>query len=167
MYSLGDIKKDRILLECWSFDTIGNAVATRLMHTDIADLKRLLIITNKFHIERTKSIFTHIFNLPSGKIISTKKNDNNNGFFFFFSAPSSVSQSSMHPTTSKYKLAFMEVNNDGMSSKQIEQRIKNVQSQERSVYITHTHAPSCTFIYIKFFVFVYFFRGLKIKKNTF
>ena len=35
-----------------------------------------------------------------------------------------VSQSSMHPTTSKYKLAFMEVNNDGMSSKQIEQRIK-------------------------------------------
>ena len=124
LYSLGDIKKDRILLECWSFDTIGNAVATRLMHTDIADLKRLLIITNKFHIERTKSIFTHIFNLPSGKIINTKKNDNNNGFFFFFSAPSSVSQSSMHPTTSKYKLAFMEVNNDGMSSKQIEQRIK-------------------------------------------
>jgi uncharacterized SAM-binding protein YcdF (DUF218 family) len=67
-YSMGEVRKERILLECWSFDTIGNAVATLFFHILPAGMKKLLVITNEFHIDRTKHIFEHIFSLPSNKI---------------------------------------------------------------------------------------------------
>ncbi len=47
----------------FSRDTIGNAFFTRIMHTDIMNLKNLCIITSDFHIERTREIFKWVFRL--------------------------------------------------------------------------------------------------------
>eukprot|EP01102_Stenamoeba_stenopodia_P009285 TRINITY_DN2739_c0_g1_i1.p1 TRINITY_DN2739_c0_g1~~TRINITY_DN2739_c0_g1_i1.p1 ORF type:complete len:256 (-),score=27.06 TRINITY_DN2739_c0_g1_i1:3-770(-) len=46
-----------------SYDTIGNAYFTRVMHTDIKNWRRLLILTSRFHMERSKAIFEWVFSL--------------------------------------------------------------------------------------------------------
>ena len=54
-----------IYVETTSYDTIGNAFYTRTTHTDLNGWRRLLVITNEFHMERTRAIFDWIFSLPS------------------------------------------------------------------------------------------------------
>ena len=59
-----------IYLETTSYDTIGNAYYTRLLHTDANPLlfgKRLLVITSDFHMERSKVIFDWIFGMVNDK----------------------------------------------------------------------------------------------------
>ncbi|KAJ8906781.1 hypothetical protein NDN08_003267 [Rhodosorus marinus] len=56
-----------VLKECWSLDTIGNAYFARYMIIDNLDLRRLLIITSDFHMERTKAIFHWVFGMTPGK----------------------------------------------------------------------------------------------------
>ena len=46
------------------YDTIGNAFYARVSHTDWNGWRRLLIITNQFHMNRTKAIFDWIFGIP-------------------------------------------------------------------------------------------------------
>jgi len=46
-----------------SYDTIGNALFTRQMHTDVMNWRRLLILTSKFHMKRSKAIFDWVFSL--------------------------------------------------------------------------------------------------------
>jgi hypothetical protein len=53
-----------VYVETTSYDTIGNAVYNRTTHTDIIDWRRLLIVTNEFHMERTRTIFDWIFGFP-------------------------------------------------------------------------------------------------------
>ena len=53
-----------LFVETTSFDTIGNAYFARTAHTDIAGWRRLLVVTNKFHMDRTKAIFDWIFAVP-------------------------------------------------------------------------------------------------------
>ena len=52
-----------IYTETSSYDTIGNALFARLLHTDPRNWKRLLIITSAFHLDRTRQIFRWIFSL--------------------------------------------------------------------------------------------------------
>lgn len=54
-----------IYVETTSYDTIGNAFYTRTTHTDLNGWRRLLVITNEFHMDRTRAIFDWIFSLPS------------------------------------------------------------------------------------------------------
>ena len=53
-----------ILEEAVSMDTEGNAFFLRTMHTDPAQIRKLRVITNNWHMPRTKAIFTKVFNLP-------------------------------------------------------------------------------------------------------
>lgn len=65
-----------IFAETTSYDTISNAFFARLNFCDIARWKKLLIITNEFHMERTKLIFDWIFHAPlSSASSSTNKDD--------------------------------------------------------------------------------------------
>jgi uncharacterized SAM-binding protein YcdF (DUF218 family) len=54
-----------VYVETTSYDTISNAFFTRTNFCDIAGWKNLLIITNDFHMERTKLIFDWIMKVPS------------------------------------------------------------------------------------------------------
>lgn len=49
--------------ENWSLDTIGNAYMLRTVHTDIGAIRRLTIVNNYFHIDRTRAIFEKVFGL--------------------------------------------------------------------------------------------------------
>jgi uncharacterized SAM-binding protein YcdF (DUF218 family) len=53
----------RIWAETASLDTIGNAYFARVIHTDPAGLRRLLVVNSKFHMPRTQMIFDWIFGL--------------------------------------------------------------------------------------------------------
>jgi len=54
---------ERILTETASWDTIGNAYFARVIHTDPAGFRRLLIVNSEFHMPRTEAIFRWIFSL--------------------------------------------------------------------------------------------------------
>lgn len=58
-----DIPRTRILCECWSVDTIGNAFACRQLLCEPLRLLRLVVINSNFHMPRTRIIFDWIFNL--------------------------------------------------------------------------------------------------------
>lgn len=55
----------KILTEICSYDTIGNAYFSRVMHVDPLRLRRLLVITSNFHLERTRAIFEWVYGLDN------------------------------------------------------------------------------------------------------
>ena len=57
------VAADRILVEKYSYDTIGNAFFSRMVHADPACLRRLLIITSDFHLARCEAAFRWIYGL--------------------------------------------------------------------------------------------------------
>jgi len=57
------IPRQKILTETVSLDTIGNAYFARTIHTEPGNLKKLCIITSRFHMPRTRAIFEWVFNL--------------------------------------------------------------------------------------------------------
>lgn len=54
-----------ILCETTSYDTIGNAYFSRVIHVDPRAFKHLLIITSASHMPRTKAIFQWVYGLES------------------------------------------------------------------------------------------------------
>jgi hypothetical protein len=58
------VPKARIWAETASLDTIGNAYFARVIHTDPAGLRRLLVVNSAFHMPRTRMIFDWVFGLP-------------------------------------------------------------------------------------------------------
>jgi uncharacterized SAM-binding protein YcdF (DUF218 family) len=54
---------ERILTETASWDTIGNAYFSRVVHVDPLGLERLLVITSEFHMPRVQAIFEWIYGL--------------------------------------------------------------------------------------------------------
>lgn len=57
------VAADRILVETHSYDTIGNAFFSRVVHADPAGLRRLLIVTSDFHLARCEAAFRWIYGL--------------------------------------------------------------------------------------------------------
>lgn len=55
----------RILLDNWSVDTIGNAFYSRQMLAEPLEMRNLVVVTNEFHMPRTRAIFEWIFTLPA------------------------------------------------------------------------------------------------------
>lgn len=62
------VEANRIILDAWSKDTIGNAYATLTMHAIPRNLRKMLIITSDFHMPRTQAIFEKVFSLFPLKI---------------------------------------------------------------------------------------------------
>jgi len=54
----------RILTETSSYDTIGNAFFSRVIHVDPMGLHRLAVITSAFHMARTEAVFRWVYGLP-------------------------------------------------------------------------------------------------------
>jgi hypothetical protein len=90
-----NISSNKILIENWSLDTIGNAYFARQCILEPMELYRLAVITNEFHINRTKFIFDWIFSLTN----SSKDHFD------------------------KYKIDYFTVNNQGMTDEQLVARI--------------------------------------------
>ena len=59
------INPQKILSETSSYDTIGNAYFSRMIHVEPRGFKKLLIITSNFHLIRTESIFRWVYGLNS------------------------------------------------------------------------------------------------------
>lgn len=55
------IPPDRLFAETSSYDTISNAFFARTSFTDVNGWRRLLIVTNEFHVDRAEAIFQWIF----------------------------------------------------------------------------------------------------------
>jgi hypothetical protein len=57
------VPANQILTETHSSDTIGNAFFSRVLHADPRELRRLLVITSDFHVERTRMAFDWVYGL--------------------------------------------------------------------------------------------------------
>jgi uncharacterized SAM-binding protein YcdF (DUF218 family) len=53
----------RVLAETHSYDTIGNAFFSRVVHVDPLGMRSLLVITSDFHLPRTQFVFNWIYGL--------------------------------------------------------------------------------------------------------
>jgi uncharacterized SAM-binding protein YcdF (DUF218 family) len=58
------VQATHLLEESVSLETVGNAYFARVMHTDVRGLRKLAIINNHFHMERTRHVFSHVFSVP-------------------------------------------------------------------------------------------------------
>ena len=58
------IPPEMILEENSSMETVGNAFFVRVLHADILSFFRIGIITNAWHMSRTRDVFSHVFSVP-------------------------------------------------------------------------------------------------------
>jgi len=59
------IAPQKVRIETSSYDTIGNAYFSRVIHVDPLGLRRLLVITSQFHLPRTESAFRWVYSLDA------------------------------------------------------------------------------------------------------
>jgi len=57
------IPRERILPETASWDTIGNAYFSRVVHVAPRGFRRLLVLASEFHLTRTEAIFRWVYGL--------------------------------------------------------------------------------------------------------
>jgi len=57
------LDRAKVLVEACSYDTIGNAYFSRVIHTGPRGLRRLLLITSEFHMLRAEAVFRWIYGL--------------------------------------------------------------------------------------------------------
>ena len=58
-----------IAIESSSYDTIGNAWFSRVLHADPLGLARLLVVTSEFHMARTEACFRWVYGLPPSPVV--------------------------------------------------------------------------------------------------
>ncbi len=54
---------ESVLIEASSYDTIGNAWFSRVLHAEPRRLRRLLVISSAFHIARCEAVFRWVYGL--------------------------------------------------------------------------------------------------------
>jgi hypothetical protein len=57
------VPPNRILMEAASYDTIGNAYFSLVIHVQPRRFERLLVVTSEFHVRRTEALFRWIYGL--------------------------------------------------------------------------------------------------------
>mmetsp|Transcript_11885 Transcript_11885/g.16353 ORF Transcript_11885/g.16353 Transcript_11885/m.16353 type:complete len:275 (+) Transcript_11885:157-981(+) len=62
LLSMG-VPPEDIFEEAFSLDTIGNAYYLRMLHTEPSGIDKVIVVTNSWHMPRTKAIFDCVFNL--------------------------------------------------------------------------------------------------------
>ncbi len=62
------IPAEKVFVETTSYDTISNAYFTRTGFTDITGWTNLLIVTDEFHMARSKAIFDWVFSVNTSSI---------------------------------------------------------------------------------------------------
>jgi uncharacterized SAM-binding protein YcdF (DUF218 family) len=109
-----------VYVETTSYDTIGNAYYTRTTHTDINGWRKLLIITNEFHMDRTIAIFDWIFLSCSGITNEgpPKKRKGNK---------------SNNQSSNQYELFYLDSPNVGLSSEAVHARKEREAASARTV----------------------------------
>ncbi len=60
----------RILVETSSYDTIGNAYFSRVIHAEPRGLARLLVVTSAFQMARVEAVFRWVYGLTGGASFS-------------------------------------------------------------------------------------------------
>jgi uncharacterized SAM-binding protein YcdF (DUF218 family) len=115
------IPERQILTETFSYDTIGNAFFTRLVHTDPRGLRKLHIVNSQFHMQRTEAIFRWVFGLSpsSGYELSFETVDN-----------AGVSEEALDLRAAKERAALEQI-------KQISQRISTLSQLHQWMYTEH------------------------------
>ena len=95
-----------VYVETTSYDTIGNAYFARTTHSDVTGWRDILVITNTFHIERSKAIFDWIFvEVDKGK---KKRKD-------------------------RYKMHYLASPNVGLSEEAVAARVEKERKSEKTV----------------------------------
>ena len=61
------IPANNILEEGYSLDTLGNTYFLRTMHIEPGRFDKMFVLTNTWHMQRTKAMFEYIFDLPAKK----------------------------------------------------------------------------------------------------
>lgn len=107
------ILPESIFVETSSYDTIGNAYFARTSHTEFNGWRRLLIVTNEFHMERTVKIFDWIFSAPTDED-AARRTAGLNQFL-------------------PYSLYYLESPNVGMASEVVAARKEREASSSKSV----------------------------------
>jgi len=59
-----EIPTEHVLEEAFSLDTLGNAYFLRTVHLQNAAFDKLIVITNDWHMPRTRALFDFVFSLP-------------------------------------------------------------------------------------------------------
>ena len=62
------VPADRVLIEAHSYDTIGNAFFSRVVHVDPQGFRKLLVITSDFHLPRTQRVFEWVYGLTPQRV---------------------------------------------------------------------------------------------------
>jgi uncharacterized SAM-binding protein YcdF (DUF218 family) len=91
------IPPESIYAETTSYDTIGNAYFSRTSHTEFNGWRKLLIVTNEFHMTRTMKIFDWVFSVPSD-------------------TASTITTRGLKQLWAPYELYYLESPNAGMAS---------------------------------------------------
>jgi hypothetical protein len=63
------IPADRILTETHSYDTIGNAFFSRVVHVEPRQMRRLLVIASDFHLARVEAVFQWVYALEPRPVL--------------------------------------------------------------------------------------------------
>ena len=58
------VPAEDIMEEAFSLDTLGNAYWLRLIHIEPGTYTKMIVITNTWHMDRTKAYFNKVFSLP-------------------------------------------------------------------------------------------------------
>ena len=98
-----------VYAETTSYDTISNAFFARLNFCDLVSWKKLLIITNEFHMDRTKLIFDWIFHAP---LSSTSSKQEDPYELYYYAVPDvGLSPSAIEARTQKEQKSATTVKN--------------------------------------------------------